>query len=137
MNTARFPHIRKRRLRKDDFSRRLVRENALSVNDLILPVFILDGEGKREAIPSMPGVERLSVDLLIEKARYWASLGIPAIAPSPSSTRRTKSCCRSWPPSPVSIPTCGWNWSAKTALSISWKNASMPVCAWAAMSGRT
>ena len=48
MNTARFPLVRKRRLRKDDFSRRLVRENALSVNDLILPVFILDGEGKRE-----------------------------------------------------------------------------------------
>ena len=91
MNTARFPHIRKRRLRKDDFSRRLVRENALSVNDLILPVFILDGEGKREAIPSMPGVERLSVDLLIEKARYWASLGIPAIAPFPVIDQAHKS----------------------------------------------
>ena len=91
MNTARFPLVRKRRLRKDDFSRRLVRENALSVNDLILPVFILDGEGKREAIPSMPGVERLSVDLLIEKARYWASLGIPAIAPFPVIDQAHKS----------------------------------------------
>ena len=91
MHTARFPLVRKRRLRKDDFSRRLVRENALSVNDLILPVFILDGEGKREAIPSMPGVERLSVDLLIEKARYWASLGIPAIAPFPVIDQAHKS----------------------------------------------
>ena len=91
MHTSPYPHIRKRRLRKDDFSRRLVRENALSVNDLILPVFILDGEGKREAIPSMPGVERLSVDLLIEKARYWASLGIPAIAPFPVIDQAHKS----------------------------------------------
>ena len=91
MYSARFPLSRKRRLRKDDFSRRLVRENALSVNDLILPVFILDGEGKREAIPSMPGVERLSVDLLIEKARYWASLGIPAIAPFPVIDQAHKS----------------------------------------------
>lgn len=80
---AAFPHTRKRRLRKDDFSRRLVRENALSVNDLILPVFILDGEQRRESIASMPGVERLSIDLLLEKARYWAALGIPAIAPFP------------------------------------------------------
>ncbi|MDO4776016.1 MAG: porphobilinogen synthase [Cardiobacteriaceae bacterium] len=80
MYSARFPATRKRRLRKDDFSRRLVREHALSVDDLILPVFMLEGENQREAIASMPGVERLSVDLLVEKAEYWANLGIPALA---------------------------------------------------------
>lgn len=91
MTAASFPLTRKRRLRKDDFSRRLVRENALSVSDLILPVFILDGEGKRESIASMPGVERLSVDVLIEKARYWASLGIPALALFPVIEQAHKS----------------------------------------------
>ena len=80
---AAFPHTRKRRLRKDDFSRRLVREHTLSVSDLILPVFILEGEQRREAVPSMPGVYRLSIDLLVERAKHWVALGIPAIAPFP------------------------------------------------------
>ncbi|MDO5090058.1 MAG: porphobilinogen synthase [Cardiobacteriaceae bacterium] len=91
MQPARFPLTRKRRLRKDDFSRRLVRENTLSANDLILPVFILDGENRREAIPSMPGVERLSIDLLVEKARHWANLGIPALALFPVIAQSEKS----------------------------------------------
>ena len=64
-----FPGRRLRRLRKHDFSRRLVRENVLTVNDLIYPVFVLEGENRREAVPSMPGVERLSIDLLLDRSR--------------------------------------------------------------------
>ena len=75
-----FPHTRLRRLRRDDFTRRLVRENALSVNDLIYPVFVLDGEKKREAVASMPGVERLSLDLLLPVAEQCVKLGIPVMA---------------------------------------------------------
>lgn len=75
-----FPATRLRRNRADDFSRRLVREHSLSVDNLIYPVFVLEGEGQREAVPSMPGVERLSIDLLLEQAAEMVSLGIPAIA---------------------------------------------------------
>ncbi len=75
-----FPATRMRRLRRDDFSRRLVREHRLSVDDLILPVFVLDGEGRREAVASMPGVERLSLDLLLSVARECVELGIPVMA---------------------------------------------------------
>ena len=75
-----FPHTRLRRMRRDDFTRRLVRENALSVNDLIYPVFVLDGEKKREAVSSMPGVERLSLDLLLPVAEKCVKLGIPVMA---------------------------------------------------------
>jgi porphobilinogen synthase len=64
----------------DDFSRRLVRENQLSVDNLIYPVFVLEGEGQREAVSSMPGVERLSIDLLLDHAREVQELGIPALA---------------------------------------------------------
>ena len=75
-----YPGTRMRRLRANDFSRRLVRENGLSPADFIYPVFVLEGSGEREAIPSMPGIERLSVDLLIEEARQAQDLGIPALA---------------------------------------------------------
>ncbi|SDM17410.1 porphobilinogen synthase [Modicisalibacter muralis] len=75
-----YPATRMRRMRKDDFSRRLMRESTLTPADLILPVFVLDGERRREAVPSMPGVERLSLDLLIEQAREVSALGIPALA---------------------------------------------------------
>jgi len=75
-----FPRTRMRRLRAHDFSRRLVREHRLTVDDLIYPVFVLEGEQQREAVPSMPGVERLSIDLLVEAAREWADLGIPMVA---------------------------------------------------------
>ncbi|MEX0622451.1 porphobilinogen synthase [Saccharospirillum sp.] len=75
-----FPQTRLRRLRAHDFSRRLVREHRLSVDDLIYPVFVLEGEQQREAVPSMPGVERLSVDLLVEAAAEWVALGIPMLA---------------------------------------------------------
>ncbi|WP_136069022.1 porphobilinogen synthase [Modicisalibacter radicis] len=75
-----YPNTRMRRMRKDDFSRRLMRESTLTPSDLILPVFVLDGDNRREAVASMPGVERLSLDLLIEEAREVAALGIPALA---------------------------------------------------------
>ncbi len=75
-----FPATRLRRLRRDDFTRRLVRENTLSANDLIYPVFVLDGEKKRETIASMPGVERLSLDLLLPVAEQCVKLGIPVMA---------------------------------------------------------
>ena len=80
MITPSFPAARPRRLRRDDFTRRLVRENALTANDLIYPVFVLDGEKKRETIASMPGVERLSLDLLLPVAEQCVKLGIPVIA---------------------------------------------------------
>jgi porphobilinogen synthase len=86
-----FPGTRMRRLRAKDFARRLVRENSLSPNDLIYPVFVLEGEGQREAVPSMPGVERLSIDLLLELATEMVSLGIPAIALFPVVPAEKKS----------------------------------------------
>lgn len=75
-----FPARRLRRLRKHDFSRRLVQENQLSVNDLIYPMFVIEGENRREKIPSMPGIERLSLDLLEKEVQELAALGIPAVA---------------------------------------------------------
>lgn len=75
-----YPTSRLRRPRANDFSRRLMRENALSASDLILPVFVIEGENKTETIDSMPGVERISIDLLVEKAKRLDALGVPAIA---------------------------------------------------------
>ncbi|WPB59529.1 porphobilinogen synthase [Xylophilus sp. GOD-11R] len=75
-----YPLSRPRRLRRDTFSRNLVREHALTAHDLIYPVFVLDGQGRRETVASMPGVERLSLDLLLPVAEECVSLGIPALA---------------------------------------------------------
>ena len=75
-----YPTTRMRRLRKDAFSRALVRESRLSIDDLIQPVFVCDGTGVRQAVSSMPGVERLSLDLLLERAERLDALGIKAIA---------------------------------------------------------
>ena len=86
-----FPARRLRRLRKDNFSRRLVAENHLSVNDLIYPMFILNGENQREKIESMPGIERMSIDLMLKEAKYLAGLGVPAIALFPVITFEFKS----------------------------------------------
>ncbi len=86
-----FPHTRMRRMRRDEFSRRMVRETVLTANDLIFPVFVLEGKQQREAVPSMPGVERLSIDLLVEEARLIDSLGIPAIALFPVTPASAKS----------------------------------------------
>lgn len=86
-----FPHSRMRRMRRDEFSRRLMRENVLTVNDLIWPVFVLEGENQREAISSMPGVERLSIDLLLQEAAQAVALGIPALALFPVTPQSAKS----------------------------------------------
>jgi len=75
-----YPATRMRRLRKDAFSRALVRESRLSIDDLIQPVFVCEGTGVRQAVPSMPDVERLSLDLLLERAERLDTLGIKAIA---------------------------------------------------------
>lgn len=82
-----FPAFRARRMRHDEFSRRLMRENVLTVNDLIWPVFVLEGAGKREqAIASMPGVQRMSLETLLPQAEEALKLGIPAIALFPVIT---------------------------------------------------
>ncbi|MGL5007251.1 MAG: porphobilinogen synthase [Plesiomonas sp.] len=86
-----FPGRRLRRVRKHDFSRRLVAEHQLSVNDLIYPVFVLEGKNCREAIPSMPGIERLSIDLLLQEAAELVALGVPAIALFPVVGQEKKS----------------------------------------------
>ncbi len=77
---GKYPSRRLRRLRRDDFSRRLVREHRLTSDDLIYPIFVIDGQNRSEAIASMPGVERLSVDRLLMKAQRCVELGVPAIA---------------------------------------------------------
>ena len=75
-----FPAHRPRRMRRDDWSRRLMQENSVSVNDLIYPVFLLEGKGKSEAVASMPGVNRVSLDLLLNVAQECVDLGIPVLA---------------------------------------------------------
>ncbi|WP_277602587.1 porphobilinogen synthase [Parahaliea mediterranea] len=95
-----FPTTRMRRLRASAFARDLVRENRLSPADFIFPVFVLEGSGQREAVPSMPGVERLSVDLLVEQAREVAALGIPALAlfPVVPAQRKSLDAAEAWNP---------------------------------------
>jgi len=79
-----FPHFRPRRMRRDDFSRRMMRENILTTNDLIYPVFIVEGTQVRQAVASMPGVERVSVDLLMGVAEQCVALGVPVLALFPA-----------------------------------------------------
>lgn len=86
-----FPNTRMRRLRANVFSRDLVRENILTVKDLIFPMFVLEGKNQREAIPSMPGIERLSIDLLVKEAKLLYKLGIPAVALFPVTPKSAKS----------------------------------------------
>ncbi len=88
-----FPGRRMRRMRKHDFSRRLMAENRVTVNDLIYPIFILMGKNRREPVESMPGIERLSIDLMLEEAEYLSQLGVPAIALFPVVTQEAKSLC--------------------------------------------
>jgi len=90
LNSA-YPHHRPRRMRRDDFSRRLMREHVLTPADLILPVFVLEGEQQRQAVPSMPGVERLSIDLLLTEAEQLLRLGVPAVALFPVTPADAKS----------------------------------------------
>ena len=80
---GRFPRTRMRRNRRAGWSRRLVAENRIDASDLIWPVFAVEGQGKREPVPSMPGVDRLSIDLLVEAVGEAAALGIPAVAVFP------------------------------------------------------
>lgn len=86
-----FSSTRMRRMRKDDFSRRLMRETTCTADDLILPVFVLEGEGVREPVASMPGVERVSIDLLVQEAKEIHALGIPAMAIFPVTPASAKS----------------------------------------------
>ena len=88
---GRFPHVRMRRMRRDVFSRRLMRENTLTTDDLIYPMFILEGTGQRETIDSMPGIERVSIDELLKEAAELVALGIPAVALFPVTPQSAKS----------------------------------------------
>src|ERR1700761_2061122 len=86
-----YPQLRMRRLRRHDWSRRLVAENTLSAADLIWPLFVVEGSNQRQPIASMPGVERLSIDLAVTAAREAAALGIPVIAVFPNTDPSLKS----------------------------------------------
>lgn len=91
MANPQFPGTRMRRMRRDDFSRRLMREHVLTANDLIYPVFVLEGSNRREPVASMPGVERQSLDLLLKTAERAVSLGVPAMALFPVVSEQFKS----------------------------------------------
>ena len=91
ISNAGFPARRPRRMRRDEFSRRLMRENQLSAADLIYPMFVIEGQGQREPVASMPGVERVSIDLLVNQAGEAEQLGIPAIALFPVTPASAKS----------------------------------------------
>ena len=86
-----FPSSRMRRMRSNDFSRRLMRENQLTSNDLIYPMFVIEGHNQRQTVASMPGIERLSIDNLVIEARHIERLGIPAIALFPVTPDAAKS----------------------------------------------
>ena len=86
-----FPRVRMRRMRRDAFSRRLMRETRLSTDDLIYPMFVIEGAGQRVPVPSMPGVERVSIDELVKEAEELVRLGIPALALFPVPDGATKS----------------------------------------------
>jgi len=86
-----FPNVRMRRMRKDTFSRRMMRESHLSTDDLIYPLFVIEGTAQREAVTSMPGVERVSIDELVKEAEQCIQLGIPAIALFPVTAADKKS----------------------------------------------
>lgn len=91
LSQRRFPHTRMRRMRAQDFSRRLMREHQLTTDDLIYPLFVIEGEGQTEAVSSMPGVLRRSVDLLVQEAREAYELGVPAVALFPVTPQEVKS----------------------------------------------
>jgi len=95
-----FPAIRLRRMRRDAFSRALMREHSLLPSDLVMVAFVIDGEGRREAVPSMPGVDRLSIDGLVKLAGECVRLGIPALAlfPSPGQGVKSEDAREAWNP---------------------------------------
>ena len=85
-----FPTVRMRRMRRDDFSRRMMREHVLTTNDLIYPVFVMDGSKKTQPVPSMPGVERMTLDKLLPVAELCLKLKIPAMALFPAIDAKLK-----------------------------------------------
>jgi porphobilinogen synthase len=85
-----FPTVRMRRMRRDDFSRRMMREHVLTSNDLIYPVFVMEGSKKTQPVPSMPGVERMTLDQLLPVAERCLRLKIPAMALFPVVARLKK-----------------------------------------------
>ncbi len=91
MNVRQYPMTRMRRMRRDDFSRRLMRESVLTADDLIFPMFVIEGKQQREAVPSMPGVERVSIDELVKEAEALVKLGVPAVALFPVTPAEAKS----------------------------------------------
>ncbi len=95
-----FPRVRMRRMRRDVFSRRLMRESLLTAGDLIYPMFVVEGQAQRVAVPSMPGVFRVSIDILIEEAKELVGLGIPAVAlfPVPDATTKSLDGGEAWNP---------------------------------------
>ena len=95
-----FPSTRMRRMRADDFSRRMMRETVLTAADFILPVFVIEGENHTETVDSMPGVERLTIDRLLLKAEECVNLGVPAIAlfPITAPEAKTEDACEAWNP---------------------------------------
>ena len=97
---SRFPHRRPRRLRRDEFSRRLAREHRLTADDLIYPVFVLDGTRREEPVASLPGVSRKTLDLLLREAEACVALGIPALALFPviAQELKTDDASQAWHP---------------------------------------
>lgn len=95
-----YPFTRMRRMRADDFSRRLMRETVLTADDFIWPVFVIEGEGQTEKVESMPGVERMSIDRLLEKAADCVTLGVPVIAlfPVTAPEAKTEDAREAWNP---------------------------------------
>lgn len=100
LKNSAFPASRPRRMRSDDFSRRLMRESTLSVDDLIYPMFIIEGKQQRSNIDSMPGIERLSVDLLLEEAKSLVELKIPTLAlfPVVGDDKKSDDAAEAWNP---------------------------------------
>jgi len=99
-NTSAYPSTRPRRMRRDDSTRRLMRENHVHVDDLIYPMFIIEGNSTREAIESMPGIERVSIDELLQEAEQLVKLGIPAIALFPviAADKKSEEAAEAWNP---------------------------------------
>lgn len=90
MSNSVYPSTRMRRMRRDDFSRRLMRENTVTVDDLIYPMFVIDGTGESQPVPSMPGVSRVTIDLLLREAETLVQAGIPCIALFPVTPDEVK-----------------------------------------------
>ena len=106
MEKGQFPSTRMRRMRRDDFSRRLMREHTLTADDLIYPVFVLEGRNRTEVVASMPGVERMTLDRLLPVAEQALALGVPALAlfPVVDKRKKTADAAEAWNPKGL-VPT--------------------------------